>query len=241
MSSRARASARRSRPGSYARRRWLGAGPGAPAAKASGQRRAEPDQRQDGEHDRRAGEDEGQPPAAGGKKTTRSASRGISEKSRTMVASCRVPSAGRDGGPHPEVELAAELLDQALLVLGHLGIALRQQHVAVARFHPDELHRLDYASGLRAADRLPRPKHVDRSGAGAELPQAVADRLGGDLSGPPRGFRRAQRPARGRQRGRPSGCTPIRAMPHPGSGARRSGSSPSRRRARRPPRPSARR
>ena len=49
-------------------------------------------------------------------------------------------SLGRDRRPHPLVELAAELLDQPLLVLGDLEVALGEQHVAVPRLHADELH-----------------------------------------------------------------------------------------------------
>jgi len=56
-------------------------------------RRPEADDRKDRQHDEGDRQEDAQPPAAGGKNTTRSASRGISEKSRTMVASRRVPSA----------------------------------------------------------------------------------------------------------------------------------------------------
>src|SRR2546422_615385 len=42
---------------------------------------------------------------------------------------------GGHGGPHPLVELAAELLDQALLVLAQPRVALGDEHLAVARLH----------------------------------------------------------------------------------------------------------
>src|SRR4051812_19335040 len=46
----------------------------------------------------------------------------------------------RHGGPHALVELAVELLDQALLVLLHARIALGQEDFAMTRLHTEELH-----------------------------------------------------------------------------------------------------
>src|SRR5947209_10633742 len=46
----------------------------------------------------------------------------------------------RDRRPHPRVELAAKLLDQAPLVLREVDVALGDQHLAVARLHPKEAH-----------------------------------------------------------------------------------------------------
>src|SRR5687768_11142002 len=42
--------------------------------------------------------------------------------------------------PHPAIELAAELLDQALCVLGDLRVALGDELLTVARAHAEELH-----------------------------------------------------------------------------------------------------
>ena len=122
------------------------------------------------------------PPAAGGKKITRSASRGTSAKSRTIAASRWPALGGRDRRPHAEVELAAKLGDQALLVLGELGIALGEQDVAMTGLHPHELHmqRLCLRPGRRPGDA----EDVHGPGAAPEPAQAVADRLRGDLARP---------------------------------------------------------
>jgi len=53
------------------------------------------------------------------------------------------PSGGlgrRHRRPHPQVELAAKLLHQPLVIVIELGIALGEQHVAVPGLHPDQLH-----------------------------------------------------------------------------------------------------
>ena len=42
-------------------------------------------------------------------------------------------------GPHPLVELAAELLDQALLVLAHARVALGEEDLPMTRLHAQEL------------------------------------------------------------------------------------------------------
>src|ERR1700753_3723642 len=64
----------------------------------------------------------------------------------------RLASPGAAGvgncGPQPGVELAAEFLDQSQLVLGDLDIAFRQQHFAMARLHPQELHSHDYVTHM---------------------------------------------------------------------------------------------
>src|SRR3954468_2938586 len=44
-------------------------------------------------------------------------------------------------GPHAEVELGAERLDELALLLGDLGVALGDEHLAVAWLHAQELHR----------------------------------------------------------------------------------------------------
>src|SRR5688500_9459358 len=46
---------------------------------------------------------------------------------RHGLAAAAARRVGGDGRPHALVELAAELLDQPLLVLAHFGIALRQE------------------------------------------------------------------------------------------------------------------
>src|SRR5688500_8109937 len=66
----------------------------------------------------------------------------------------------RHGRPHALVELAAELLDEALLVLAHLRIPLREEDLAVAGAHPQELHR---------PERLCQPPE------GVHRPRAVPD------------------------------------------------------------------
>ena len=123
------------------------------------------------------------PPAARGKKMTRSVSRGISSKARTISAWRRPVSVVVGTAAHmPVVELAAEHLDQALLVLGDLEVAFGDQLLAVARPHAQELHRRRLCqrrcrpTRLRRADSgaVPEAEHVDRAGARAELAKAVA-------------------------------------------------------------------
>src|SRR3954453_21392190 len=46
---------------------------------------------------------------------------------------------GGHGGPHAFVELASKRLHQSLLVLEHLGIALREENFTVSGFHAKEL------------------------------------------------------------------------------------------------------
>ena len=82
-----------------------------------------------------------QPPAARGKKMTRSASRGTSSKARTIRASRRPARAALgDGGPHALFELAAELLHEQLLLLGHLDVPFGDEHLAVPGLHAKEPH-----------------------------------------------------------------------------------------------------
>src|SRR4051795_11343567 len=62
----------------------------------------------------------------------------------------RLPAAAlglhRNRGPHALLELAAELRDEALLVLAHLDIALGDQLLSIARAHPQELHGRHYVT-----------------------------------------------------------------------------------------------
>src|SRR4051812_47993006 len=57
----------------------------------------------------------------------------LPDQVRLAAATCRV--GGGPGGPHALVELAAEGLDQSLLVLAHPGIALREEDFTMAGFH----------------------------------------------------------------------------------------------------------
>ena len=94
----------------------------------------------------------------------------------------------------PGVELAPELLDQALLVLGQLRVALGEDDLTPARHQAQELHRPDYARGRpgsrpRDAAQRAMPSASTGPGAGADVAQPVANRLGGDPLGrhaPPR-------------------------------------------------------
>src|SRR5918996_2606613 len=45
-----------------------------------------------------------------------------------------------DGGPHALIELAAELLDEQLLLLGHLDVPFGDQHLTVSGLHAKEPH-----------------------------------------------------------------------------------------------------
>ncbi len=101
----------------------------------------------------------GAPPAARGKKITRSASRGTSSKLLTSSASRRPPGVcGRHGRPHARVELAAERLDQLPLLLGHLDVALGEHDLTMTGLHPQELHRLSIMANAMGADRQSAPR-----------------------------------------------------------------------------------
>ena len=163
---------------------------------------------------------------------TRSVSRGISSNARTISASRRPVSVVVGTAAHmPCVELAAELLDEALLVLGDLDGRPRR---SAARRDPGacagtssrpimpEAPRPTAASGAptsgaRVGGRRRRPGPAPC----AELAQAVADRLRRRSS-----RARAARPraacsrARGGRRARSSACSPSRA-PRRRGGARR--------------------
>src|SRR5262245_9359796 len=64
-------------------------------------------------------------------------------------AASRIPD--RHRSPHALVELTAELLDEALLVLAYARIALRQKNFAVTRLHAQEPHGSDYVTRPLAA------------------------------------------------------------------------------------------
>ena len=89
----------------------------------------------------------------------------------------------RNRRPHPQVELAPELFDQALLVLGEPGIALGKQHVPVARSHPQQLHRTNMAAAPSLVlASLVIPSTSTGPGPAPMSAQAVGDRLGGNLA-----------------------------------------------------------
>ena len=144
------------------------------------------------------------------------------------------PAAGvrrRDRRPHALVELAPELLDEALLVLLHARIALGEENLTMTGLHAQELDR----SLLRGPSRVARSAvggglsimarrgarlavreadGVDRAGALADVAQAVANSLGGDQLGV---FGRLQRVEAEREPGRERGrmcaarsvCSPV--------------------------------
>ena len=100
-----------------------------------------------------------QPPAACGKKITRSAAAGTSEKSRTMVASRLPPGPSCGTAAHmPRSSWRRNSCDEALLVLGHGGIALGEQHVALPRSHAKQLH----GSIMPSTSTGPAPEPISR-------------------------------------------------------------------------------
>ena len=136
--------------------------------------------------------------------------------------------------PHAQVELAAELLDQALLVLGHLRIALREQHVALPGVMRSSFMR-DYASRRRDAmpstSTGPAPEPISRRPlATASDGDRRASRAASSGCRRGRGGRRAPRsactPSRGRRRRvaralDPASRSPSKKRSAPSSGGRR--------------------
>ena len=144
-SSRARCSARRSRPGSYGagrrRRGGLLAGAARVEPAVDPRHRDLPQQRED--DDRGGAQRDGHarpprlpaPPAARGKKITRSVSpRDLLERAHHLRLAAAGLGGRRHGGPHALVELAAELLDERLLVLAR---PRRRPRRSAARRSPD--------------------------------------------------------------------------------------------------------
>ena len=141
---------------------------------------------------------------------TRPVVAGMSSNALTSSA-WRRPVCGRHGDrrPHARVELAAELLDEALGVLGDLEVALGDQLLAVPGTHAQELHRRPimpegrWPAASRASSGAPgQLEDVHRPGPRAEVAQPVADRLAGDPPGGPRGLERrvAEREVGGERR-----------------------------------------
>src|SRR3954470_20104326 len=87
----------------------------------------------------------------------------------------------RDRGPHPLLELAAELLDEHLLVLADLDVALGDQLLAISRTHAQELHARIMSRPPRQLIRHPSPdadtEHVHRAGPPPDGAMPVAHRL----------------------------------------------------------------
>src|SRR6476469_1753790 len=73
------------------------------------------------------------------------------DHARLAAAAGRV---ARHRGPQPEVELAAELGEQARLVLGDLDVSLREQHLTVAGF----MRRSLILRRLWQSREAPRPR-----------------------------------------------------------------------------------
>src|SRR3954452_6325006 len=94
----------------------------------------------------------------------------------------------RHGRPHALVKLAAELLHEALGILGDVWIALGDQLLTMPRTHAQELHRRrlwQRPTGCPTAAEpgtspLGQTEDVARPGTRAEAPDAVPDRLAGD-------------------------------------------------------------
>src|SRR5579875_1573994 len=61
----------------------------------------------------------------------------------------------RDGGPQSFVQLAAELRHQPLLILRKLDISLRNENLAMTRFHTKKAHRQIMPDRWRAAAPVP--------------------------------------------------------------------------------------
>src|SRR5215217_3517847 len=83
----------------------------------------------------------------------------------------------RDRGPHALVKLATELLDEALLVLLHAGIALGEENLTVPGLHAQELHhrhRLDYVTRRETT----RPVRLARRRVGSAVAMRKAEAHG---------------------------------------------------------------
>src|SRR3954469_26005687 len=156
-SSRARCSARRSRPGSYS-------GTSSPPSAAP---RTEPRRSLSGASTRtssgmaRAMAISARASRASSTGRSRSAPRGAREEDHSLRLgrNLRVPPdelglatatrriGGGHRGPHALVELARETLDEPLLVLLHPGIPLREEDFTMAGFHAKELDGAPQRSG----------------------------------------------------------------------------------------------
>ena len=180
------------------------------------------------------------PPAARGKKMTRSASRGTSSKPRTIA-----PRGGRrrrSSGPPPTCPASSWRRNSSTRRSSSSGTSTSpsaSSDLAVTGLHSQQPHRSgDYgkrrpAAAWRASPasrRVRRPRHVrprstraqhvDRARAAAEAPQAVADgRRGGRARGA-RGVGQRRTRARGAPPASRSACSPSRARRRRGGGRR---------------------
>src|SRR3954470_14335611 len=121
----------------------------------------------------------------------------------------------RDRRPHPLLELAPELLDEHLLVLADLDVALGDQLLAIPRAHAQELHARIMSRPPRQLIRHPSPdadtEHVHRAGPPPDGAMPVAHRLRRQPPRRPRGLlgAEAQREMR-RDRARMRASGPMR-------------------------------
>src|SRR5947209_14344354 len=113
-----------------------------------------------------------------------------------------LPAAGgarRHGRPHTLVELAPELVDQRLLVLLHLDVALGEQDLAISGLHTQQLH--DHRLCQRAWPARPATGLSPRGGGRPPAPARPPGRAGRGPrrrpppTWPPRPPRTADRPA----------------------------------------------
>ena len=173
---------------------------------------------------------------------TRSASRGISSKARTISASRRPPRPSVGTAAHmPCVELAAELLDQrAPRSSAHLHVALGDQLSPCPGFMRRNLIAGDYATSRRAvADRArrrasarpvrPRRRRARRPAPSSRRPSRTA--AAAIRARAPRGLERVVARARGAPRAPTSACSPSRARRRRGGARRGSGERRRRRRS----------
>src|SRR3954447_18060950 len=215
-SSRARCSARRSRPGSYA-------APAAPARRRAGSMRRVSSRRSI--HGMEISHRSARTtiavaesatitpslrPAGGPREEDHAAgvARDLVERADHLRLAPPVGPGGRHGRPHSVVELAAELLDERLLLLRDLEVAFGDELLAEAGTHAEELHpgrlypsRLDGRSGCGPPRR--QSEDIDRTGALPQPAEAVPHRLAGDPARRPRGLPRrpAERELRREHRG----------------------------------------
>ena len=207
------------------------------------------DQRGRGERQQHRGRrPTGRPPPAGRRSRGRRPGECLRNE-RTMIAS-RWPSVPGVGtaAHRPGVELAAELLDQAQLVLGELDVALGDQHLTMPRLHPQKAHAADYVKatrrvrrGGRAASRTgvaDAPRIPSTSTGPVPAPssaQPVANGRGGELLGDPRRLQRIVAPGQPRRQHRGvRAARPVRGAVGVAL-ARRSSTAARRRRTRRWP------
>ena len=131
-------------------------------------------------------------PARGARKEDHAVSvaRNVLKHPRHPCLTSAVVVGERNSGPQSGIELPAKFIDQALLVVHELDIALRDQHLTMTRLHPQKAHRSIMSKRARAPTRprrqsggndpsptsAPRePEHVNRAGPLPHLDEPVAD------------------------------------------------------------------